>query len=155
MIASPTIDGLDRLLQRQRAAGLATLDGAAALDEMAGAAGDLVLLLTDDPARNPESWDLAVVLPELLKAFAGRLAAAAMLPAAARETAARYGVARFPSLLFLRGGDYVGVLEGMYDWPLLGPAVQRMLEAPVSRVPGIGIPLRAAAGGCHRSEETT
>jgi len=150
MIASPTLDGLDRLLERQRGAGLAKLDGPAALDQLAAAGGDLVVLLTDDPARNPESWDLAVVLPELLKAFAGRLSAASMLPAAARETAARYGVARYPSLLFLRGGDYVGVLEGMYDWQLLGPAVQGMLEAPVSRVPGIGIPVRAAAGGgCH------
>jgi len=150
MIASPTIDGLDRLLERQRGAGLAKLDSVAALDQVAAAGGDLVVLLTDDPARNPESWDLAVVLPELLKAFAGRLAAASMMPAAARETAARYGVGRYPSLLFLRGGDYVGVLEGMYDWAKLGPAVQRMLEAPVARVPGSGVPVRSeAAGGCH------
>ena len=65
--------------------------------------------------------------------------------------AARFAVARWPSLLFLRDGQYVGVVAGMLDWTDYLSAVQKLLDTPASRVPGIGIPLVSAnsASGCH------
>ena len=56
---------------------------------------------------------------------------------------------RLPSLLFLRGGHYVGVLEGVYDWAMLAPAVERLLATPPSRPPGIGIPVTASPTSCR------
>ncbi len=149
--ASPTLDSLDQLLERQRDAGLARCLEVDDFAPLAAERGDLAVLLTDDPARCPESWDMAVVLPEVLRSFAGQLSAASAMPEVSRELARRYGVTRYPSLLFVRGGDYVGVLEGMYDWQLLGPAVARLLDTPASRAPSVGIPVTSAtpAGGCH------
>lgn len=150
-LASPTLDGLEQLLERQRSRGLERCASAEEFDELARGSADLAVLLTDDPVRNPESWDMAVILPEVLKTFCGRLAAVSLMPEPARQVARSYGVSRFPSLLFVRGGDYVGVLEGVYDWQVLGPAVHRLLDTPASRKPGIGIPVHAEtpSGACH------
>lgn len=140
---------LQSLLERHRDAGLLCLVEARALSAHAAGCGDLAVLLTEDPGRCAEAWDLAVVFPEVLRLHAGRLDAAAAMPRDSAEIARRYGVARFPALLMLRGGEYVGALEGMYDWARLAPAVAELLAAPVSRVPGVGIPLRAADQTCH------
>jgi len=149
--ASPTLDSLDQLLERQQALGLGRCLRADDFDAQAAGAGDLALLLTDDPARSPESWDMAVILPEVLRSFDGRLSARTAMPDVSRELARRFGVTRYPSVLFVRDGDYVGVLEGMYDWQVLGPAVGRLLETPATRAPSIGIPVTSAtpSGGCH------
>ncbi|MCB1890272.1 MAG: hypothetical protein KDH20_21890 [Rhodocyclaceae bacterium] len=149
--ASPTLDSLDQLLARQTDAGLGRCHAAEDFEPLAAACGDLALLLTDDPARSPESWDMAVILPEVLKHFEGHLTAVAAMPEVSRELARRYGVTRYPSLLFVRGGAYVGVLEGVYDWQVLGPAVSRLLETPAGRAPSVGIPVTSAApaGSCH------
>jgi len=111
--------------------------------------GDVVVLLIDEPGRVPECWDMAVVLPEALKHFAVRLRAAVALPADSARLQSRFGVARLPALLFLRGGAYVGALEGMRDWAELVPQVSDMLARAPTRVPSIGIALRAADSGCH------
>ncbi len=114
------------------------------------AAGDSVLLLTDDPRACPEAGDLVVVLPEALKPWAGRYRAGVADPGASRAIAAAFGVGRLPALLFQRDGAWVGTLEGMLDWATLAGALAAMRSAPVRRRPGIGIPLRAAsASSCH------
>ncbi len=120
------------------------------VDRFAAGPGDSVLLLTDAPNRCPEAWDMAVVLPEALRAMPGEVRGGIADPQASTPVAARFGVARLPALLFLRDGGYVGVLEGMRDWADLVPAARAMLDAPVGRVPGIGVAVRAApAGSCH------
>jgi hydrogenase-1 operon protein HyaE len=112
--------------------------------------GDCVLFIAGDPVRFPECLDVAVVLPELQKAssrpFRIALAASDCEDALAR----RFGVTRRPALVFLRGGQYVASVAGMLDWDDYVREVERVLRLPVSRVPGIGIPLvAAAAGACH------
>jgi hydrogenase-1 operon protein HyaE len=147
---SPAGDRFEALLRRLenqhhlcRVAG----DG---VDAFAAGPGDSVLLLTDTPQRCPEAWDLAVVLPEVVRAWAGRLRAGVADPQASAPIAARFGIARFPALLFQRDGHYVGSLEGMYDWAMLVPAVAALLAAPPGRAPGIGIPVRATPpASCH------
>lgn len=112
--------------------------------------GDSVTLLTDAPLRCPEAWDLAVVFPELLRCFPGRLRAAVADPAVSAGIVARFAITRLPALLFQRDGGYVGVLEGMRDWQGFAAAFGRMLEQPVSRAPGVGIPVRSAqSSSCH------
>lgn len=149
--AAPTLNALAALLERlEREHGVLTLE-ASALDAFSSAPGDALILLTDDPARSPETWDVAVLLPELLKRFRDRLRVAALMPAASRDVATRFGVTRYPAQLFLRGGEYVGVIDGMLDWDVWGTAVARQLDTPTGRAPSIGIALRNADAGsaCH------
>jgi len=90
-----------------------------------------------------------VVLPELLRAFPGRLRIAVAEQASEDALARRYGATRRPSLVFLRGGQYVTTVAGMLDWDDYLAAVAHALQMPVTRAPGIGIPVVAASGGCH------
>lgn len=146
-------DAFEQLLQRLvRSNGFTRLrdDGEEGVDHFAAAPGDSVVLLTDAPKRCPEAWDLAVVLPEVLKLFETRLRAAVADPAMSAPLAARFGVTRFPALLFQRGGDYIGVLEGMREWRAFPAAFERMLASAPARAPGIGIAVCAQSGtACH------
>lgn len=112
-------------------------------------AGLSVVLTTDDPDKVPESWDMAVIFPDLLKAMPN-VTAGVFLPGESAAVIAHYGIKRTPTLLFLRNGEYVGVIEGLRDWSELVQACQAMLDKPVSRVPSIGIAIKVdQASGCH------
>ena len=103
------------------------------VDAFLAASGDAVLLFTEDPRKYPESADVAVILPELMKAFAGRFRAAVVARASERELQKRYGFARWPALVFLRGGDIVGTLTGVHDWDDFVGQVSALLESPTRR----------------------
>jgi hydrogenase-1 operon protein HyaE len=115
-----------------------------------------LLFLAGDPVKYPEALDVAVVLPQLLRAFPGRLHAAIVAPEAERELHARFGCRRWPALVLLRGDAYVGSIERMRDWDDYLRELRYLLEAAPSRPPGIGIPVADAtldaahaAGGCR------
>ena len=115
--------------------------------------GTKLLLLAGDAVRFPEGQDVAAVLPELQRCV-GLPFAIGVAPAAREDAIARrYGVQRWPSLLCLRDGSYVGTLAGMHDWLPFVQQLQALLQQPASRVPGIGIPLVSAGAGnassCH------
>jgi hydrogenase-1 operon protein HyaE len=142
--------GLDALAERLRAKGFAPLDGTD-FDTFAATPGDAVILFADDPARGGETWDIAVILPEVLRTLAVPLRAGFLLPAEARKLQPRDGFATWPALLFLRGGQYVGVIEGLRDWAGYCSEIAELLERPASRPPAVGV---AVAGGqsansCH------
>lgn len=123
---------------------LASLPGAgwvdlASLDDFAQRPGDRVLFFHGDPVRFPEAVDVAVVLPELQRAFPSRFTIGVTVRRDEDAIAARYGVQRWPSLVFLRDGRYVSTLAGMHDWSEFVAAVGQALETPVSRAPSIGI----------------
>ena len=106
--------------------------------------GDCVLFIAGDPVRFPECLDVAVVLPELQKQFADGFRIAVAVRESEDALARRYGATKRPSLVFLRDGHYVTTVTGMLDWDDYVRAVGLALTSPVSRVPGIGIPLVAA-----------
>ncbi len=109
--------------------------------------GAAVLLLTDDPQRNPEVLDACVILPEALKgASVARWVADAD---ASRTLLPRFGIARAPAVVFLRDGDYLGALSGIRNWSEYLEEVARLLAGPPRPRP-IGVPVRAAGapGGC-------
>ena len=112
-------------------------------------AGDCVLFIAGDPVRFPECLDVAVVLPELQKHFSGRFRVAVLRPENEDEVARRYAANRRPALVFLRDGRYVTTVFGMQDWDDYIVAVAQALDAPVTRVPGIGIPVVAASSACN------
>lgn len=112
-------------------------------------AGLSALLLTDDPQRNLEVLDACVILPEALKPLGDRVARHVAGPDVAPALMQRYGVARAPAVVFLRDGEFVGVLPGIRDWADYQAEVARLLDGPAQPKP-IGIPVRVAAapGGC-------
>ena len=124
---------------------------ATGLDAFAAAPGHAVLFFSEDPVLYRETLDLCVILPEIASAFAGRFRIGVLLPAAARAVAPRYGFRRWPALVVLRDGGYVGAIDGLRDWDDYLAETARLLEAPVARPPSIGIAVRAAgdAPTCH------
>lgn len=102
-------------------------------------AGHTLLLFLEDPVRYKETLDLAVIAPEIVAAFPGRLSVGVLLPEAARALHPRYGFRRWPAMVMLRDGDYVGVIDGLRNWDEYVAEVARLLDAPVARPPSIGI----------------
>jgi len=114
--------------------------------------GRALLLFLEDPARYKETLDIAVIVPQLAQAFAGRFAVGVLLPEAAREIAVRYGFRRWPAFVLLADGNYVGAVDGLRDWNEYRTEVARLLDAPPSRPPTVGIAVKGGDQGaesCH------
>jgi len=125
--------------------------GIDAFDDFLVRPGHALLVFTEDPVRFKETLDLAVIVPQLQRAFPGRFAVGVLLPEAARRLQPRYGFNRWPALVMLRDGQYVGVIDGLRNWDDYLQDLQALLSAQPSRPPTVGIPVRGpggAAGGC-------
>lgn len=145
---SPTADDMLAMMERLAARhGLTCLD-AASFEPFAAAAGDRVILFAEDPVRVPESWDALVLLPELVVSAAGRLSAGMLDIELARQLAPRYGIRSFPALLFLRGGGYVGAIEGLRDWGVYLRECAAMLDNPAGHAP-MAVRAIDAGAACH------
>ena len=130
--------------------GYANLD-AASLDAFVAPPGHAILFFAEDPAQYRETLDLCVILPEIAGAFDARFRVGVLLPQAARAVAPRYGFRRWPALVLLRDGGYVGAIDGLRDWDDYLAEIARLLAAPVTRPPSIGIAVRSPgdAPACH------
>jgi hydrogenase-1 operon protein HyaE len=153
MSASTTAPALHPLLAR-----LVAQTGAAVLDPgtfeaWANRPGTAMLVFIDEPTRHKETLDLAVIVPELHAARAGRFRVALLPPAVSRSLAARYGFARWPALVMLRDGQYLGAIDGIRDWDVYIGELDRLLLAAPTRPPTVGIPVKAigesAAPSCQ------
>ena len=107
----------------------------------------VVLFFCNDPVQFPESHDVAVILPELLKAFGGRLHAAVISRPIERELQARFRFTGWPSLVFLRNGEYLGVITGIRDWQDYVQETARLLASTPSQPPGFD--LDKVCGAAH------
>ena len=120
--------------------------------EWTQARGRALLVFIEDPGRFKETLDLAVIVPELCRAFPGRFDVGVLLPDAAREIAVRYGFRRWPAFVMLADGKYVGVVDGLRNWDEYLAEVARLLAAAPTRPPTLGIAIKgdgAGAGSCH------
>ncbi|MDV7211804.1 thioredoxin domain-containing protein [Azotobacter beijerinckii] len=88
---------------------------AAGLDRHVEAQPFSVLFFAGDPKRFPESLDVAVILPELIKAFP-QLAPALIAGADEAGLQGRYGFSVWPSLVFLKEGRFLGSLSRVLNW---------------------------------------
>ena len=130
--------------------GCAQIDGET-IDSFIARPGHAMLVFLEDPLRIKESLDLAVILPELARARPGRFAVGVLLPEAARTLQARFGFHRWPALVLLKHGRYVGAIEGLRDWDVYLELLDGLLAAAPGRPPTVGIPVRGAqqsSGGC-------
>ncbi|MBP2448309.1 hydrogenase accessory protein [Rhizobium leguminosarum] len=82
----------------------------------AGEAEHAILFFTGDPSQRPEADDVAVVLPELLQAFGGRLRGAVVLRTAEDKLKPRFNVVVMPSLVVTRRDQPLGVIGKIRDW---------------------------------------
>lgn len=114
------------------------------------APGDAVLFFSGDPVRFPEALDVAVVLAELHARFGQRFRVG-IVPCEVEETLARrYAVQRWPSLVFLRDGGYLGTVSGMKDWDDYVREVEATLAAAPGGRPAPTIVIhRADDAACH------
>ncbi len=143
--ATPLHPLLEQLVSRH---GLAVVD-ADSIDGFVDAPGDTLLVFTEDPARYRETLDLAVIAPEIVRAFPGRFRTAVLYPADARRVAPRFGFSRWPALVLLRDGAYVGAVDGLRGWDEYLEETQRLLETEPTRAPSVGIAVRSAGQpGC-------
>jgi hydrogenase-1 operon protein HyaE len=111
--------------------------------------GDAVLFFGGDPVRFPECLDVAVVLPELRARFGGGLRVGIVPRAVEDALARRYAVQRWPSLVFLRDGGWLGMVSGMKDWDDYLREVGDTLAAAPTKRPAPTIAILSAQGACH------
>lgn len=129
--------------------------GATRLDDsgfeaFAAATGHTVLFFTEDPLRIKETLDVAVILPEIAGAVTQRLRIGVLPPALANARASVYAVRRWPALVFLRDGGWLGNIEGLRDWADYLAAANELLAGPVRPLPPKVIPVVAAgAASCN------
>ncbi len=86
---------------------------------LAPAAGDCshaLLFFSGAAAPRPETADVAAVLPEIVRAFQGRLRGAIVAPEAEASLKGRFQVFVTPSLCVARGMEPVAVLPKILDW---------------------------------------
>lgn len=119
------------------------------LDAFCDAPGDAVLFCGGDPAQHPECLDVAVVLPEILRTFPGRFRTAVITSDLDLAVQARFGFSRWPTLVFLRDGAYVGTISGIQDWSVYLARINELLATPASRPPSIGVAVSSASATCH------
>lgn len=113
-------------------------------DEFIQQPGVTVLFLAGDPKTVRDATDVAVVLPELVKAFEGRLTPGVVAADAERELQKHYGFMAWPALVFLRDGGYLGAITRIQNWSEYLQDISRLLTADVKRPPGFKIPVRSA-----------
>lgn len=151
LYSNPTLARLAEHFQRLSSQHGYTVLDAESFDEFINEPGESLILFSEDPQRVPETWDIAVILPELIKGLPKQPRVGLLAPLDAHAVSSRYGIRLWPALLGLRGGAYLGVIEGMKDWGIYAGQLPQLLAAPESRPPTIGIPVQTAgaATACH------
>lgn len=120
---------------------------AATLREYVNSNEDVVLFFTENAKKFPETNDVAMILPELVKAFDGRFSAAVIALADQRKLQMRFGFREWPTLVFLRNGEYLGAISRVQDWNDYLAGVYRILASEPSEPPDFLLPV-ADAGCC-------
>ena len=112
-------------------------------DGFVAEAGMNVLFFSGDPTTVKDATDVAVILPELVKAFGG-----ALRPGVVTDTFGdgktlkmQYGFKESPALVFVREGEYVGAICRVQDWGDYLTQIQGLLIAEPRRAPGFSIPV--------------
>jgi len=110
---------------------------------------ECVLFFTGNPSRFPESNDVAMILPELVKEYEGRFSAAVIDQASQNPLQARYGFNEWPTLVFLRRGQYLGHISRVQDWMDYIININRIVTSEPRPAPGaIGIPVTQSGTAC-------
>lgn len=99
------------------------------LEAFIGGPGVSVLFFAGDPKRYKETTDVAVVLPELIAAFDGRIRAGVVEKSAELPLQKRFGFRAWPCLVFFREGGYLGAIARMKDWSEYLERIAALMQA--------------------------
>lgn len=113
-------------------------------DAFVGQPGVSVLFFAGDPKRYRDTTDVAVVLPELVKAFAGHLRPGVVAGGSELELQKRYGFTAWPTLVFLRDGNYLGAISGIQNWAEYLQEIGELQVAEPRRPPAFKVPVAGA-----------
>jgi hydrogenase-1 operon protein HyaE len=115
-------------------------------EEFVATPGMNVLFLPGDPKTVKDATDVAVVLPELMEAFRGKLNVGVVTDTFGDGVNLKrlYGFTHFPSLVFVRDGAYVGTVSRIRDWQEYLTLVSELLVAEPRRRPGIPVKVVSA-----------
>lgn len=120
------------------------------VDEFLDANDSVLLFFTENPTQFPESNDVAVVLPELMKSFEGRLQPAVVARDAEKQLHARFPFNGWPALVHVRGGKFVGSISRMQDWDVYLIEIERLLASEPVSTPAFRIPVVSEnTNHCH------
>ena len=136
-MSNPTVAPLIDKLINELAYPLLDLD---TIDDFLSQHDYSVLFFTQDVERFPESNDVAVVLPELIKTFP-QMTPAIISRNSEQKLQSLYGFRSWPALVFMKGCEYLGAMTGIQDWGDYLSEIPRILAAKPSRPPSIGIPI--------------
>ena len=104
--------------------------------------GLVLMVFADNPTTFKETLDIAVIAPEIAKAFAPYLAGKGFTdPAVGRAISMRFGLTRLPAVGFFRNGVCLGALQGLKVWDdyIKGLAeIGQKQDAPAKRSITIG-----------------
>lgn len=110
------------------------------LDECAAPLAISMLTICGDPKNVSESLDLAIVAPEIVRAFRGALSPLVATPEAERHFQMRFGFSLFPVLVFLRRGEYLGAITRIRDWSDYMVEIPALLQRQASPPPQFELP---------------
>lgn len=115
-------------------------------DNFVASDGMNVLFFPGDPDTVRDSTDVAVVLPELVAAFDGRLRSGVVTDVYGdgKTLKRHYGFTEYPALVFVRSGEYVGAITRVRDWADYLERISGLLVAESRRPPGFSIPVVSA-----------
>ncbi|MCB1504966.1 MAG: hydrogenase-1 expression HyaE [Hyphomicrobiaceae bacterium] len=99
-----------------------------------------VLFLAGDADRLMESNDVAVIFPELIKAFGGRLTPIVVARESERVLQRKYRFSAFPALVFLKRGEYLGAISRVRDWADYIEEISEILGREPSEPPPFKLP---------------
>ncbi|MBK1674534.1 hypothetical protein CKO35_14770 [Ectothiorhodospira shaposhnikovii] len=91
-----------------------------------------LLFFAGSPERFPESLDVAVILPEIIRAFP-QFKPALVEEASAVSLQQRFGFSLWPTLVFLHQGRCLGQLSRVQDWDSYLGRIQGWLDALPAR----------------------
>lgn len=94
-----------------------------------------ILFFAGDVTRFPESNDLAVILPELTKNFGGLFQIGLVSEQAEQSLQQQYGFNQWPSLVILRGKEYLGTISQLRNWAEYCADIERLLQSESARPP--------------------
>ncbi len=92
------------------------LSNASDVAEFTRREGAHCLFVPGDPAKNLETTDAAVILPEIVQSFQGKFDCAVVGDEIEYQTREDAGVFKTPLLIFFRDGVQVGTIPKVRDW---------------------------------------
>lgn len=96
--------------------GWPALEAKSAVEAFVNRPGAHCLFVPGDPAKNLETTDAAVILPEIVQSFQGKFDCAVVGDEIDYEVREDAGVFKTPLLIFFRDGQQVGTIPKVRDW---------------------------------------